>query len=747
MTKAGAPSCVRESLTLIAMKWPLLLLLLAVVLPWRSAGEGLPAGEPPPVFSAKDRSLWSIQPLAEVMPPALESLRHPEWVRTEVDRFIAEKHDRYGLEPAPEADARDLLRRVYFDLIGLPPTLEEIRAFAATAPGPERDQAYEAIVDDLLQSPRYGERWAQHWFDLTRFAESDGYNLDEYRPAAWLYRDWVIKAFNTDMPYDRFVREQLAGDEIAPDDPDVLIATSYLRNPIYEYNQRDVRGQHQLILEDLTDNAGEVFLGLSIGCARCHDHKFDPILQKDYYRLKAFFVPILWRTDLKLATQEQQAEFARQQAIWEEATAAIREKMDALTRPLLERNKRVAFERHREDIEAMMRKPPHERTPLEHQLATLAYRQVQHEEKIFNPLTALKKPEDKQAWQALNEQLQQFDHLKPKPLWEAFVATDVGPVAPPNPMKGKGVEDVAPGFLSILDLGEAPITPLSHSTGRRTALAAWITRPDNPLSTRAIVNRIWHYHFGRGIAGVPSDLGNMGEKPTHPELLDWLASRFVKDGWSFKRLHKLLVTSSVYRQTAQRRPTAAINAVDPENRLWWRFPPRRLDAEQARDAMLAVSGELDLTLGGEVKDREKSTRRSVYLPRLRNRPDEFLQQFNAPAGFVSVSERQSTTTPTQALYLFNGDWVLARARAVASRVSGPEELWQRVLGRELQPRELALAEDFLRERLVEEGRFAGAEGGALREQLATPEGTAAWQEALTDLAHVLLNNNEFFYLH
>lgn len=725
-------------------------LLAALPLSAEKADEAAPAAASQPdtpSFTAKERSLWSLQPLGDFPPPADSALPDPAWPRNDVDRFIAEKHARYALRPAAEASPRELLRRVFFDLTGLPPSWEQIAAFAATAPGPEREAAYERTVDALLASPRYGERWAQHWLDLARFAESDGYNLDGYRPQAWRYRDWVAAAFNKDMPYSQFVREQLAGDEIAPDDPDVLIATSFLRNPIYEYNQRDVRGQHQLILEDLTDTAGELFLGLSVGCARCHDHKFDPILQKDYYRLKAFFAPVLWRSDLKLATKEAERAFAEKQAAWEAATANIRAKMDALAGPLLEKNKRTAFERHREDIEAMMNKPVDGRTALEHQLATLAYRQVLHEVDIFNPLTALKKKEDKEAYKTLAEELKKYDHLKPAPLPDAFVATDAGPVAPPNPMKGKDGSDIAPGFPSILDPGEAAITPLPRSTGRRTALAQWITRPDNPLSTRAIINRVWACHFGRGLAGVPSDLGTMGEEPTHPELLDWLARRFVSEGWHFKKLHRLLVLSSAYRQTSQRPPDTALNAIDPGNRLLWRFPPRRLDAEQARDAMLAASGELDLTLGGPSARDAKTTRRSLYVAKMRNSQDDFLRHLDAPAGFISVSERQSTTTPTQALYLFNGEWVLARAKALAGRVSSPEELWPLAFGREASEKERALAEHFVRERLAEHGGFAGTEGGETATVLATPQGQSAWNEALAALAHVLLNSNEFFYLH
>jgi len=641
-------------------------------------------------FTEEQRKFWCFQPLAKVAPPQVAS----GWVRNDVDRFIAQKQAEWQLDPAPEADRRELVRRVYFDLHGLPPTPAQIDAFV-NDPSPD---AYEKLIDALLANRRYGERWAQHWLDLVRYAESDGYNADEYRPAVWPYRDWVIKSLNDDMPYDQFVREQLAGDEMAPNDPNVLIATEYLRNPIYEWNQRDVRGQWEIILNDITDTSGELFLGLSFGCARCHNHKFDPILQKDYFRLKAFFAPVHWRDDLKLATPEQKARHDEQQAAWEAATADIRAQMDALTNPLVQPKVQHAIAKFTDDLQAIIRKTPEERDAMETQLAGLCERQMERERRTFDAVKGLKSEADKMKYQQLAAQLKQFDNLKPKPLLDAFVATDAGPKAPPITMKTrKGDQEIAPGFLTLLEPGDPAIKPIGNSTGRRTALANWITRPDNQLATRVIVNRVWQYHFGRGIVATASDFGKLGEGPSHPELLDWLAERFVAEGWSLKKLHRAIMLSAAYRQTARRKMPEVAAKIDPANRYLWRFNPHRLDAEEVRDAMLAASGELDFKAGGPAEDGN-STRRSIYTMKKRNNQNELLRSLDAPAGFASIADRQSTTTPTQALLLLNGDWPLQRARKLAARSDKLEDIWTFALGRPPTESERQTAEAFLKRR-------------------------------------------------
>ncbi|WP_461526883.1 PSD1 and planctomycete cytochrome C domain-containing protein [Prosthecobacter sp.] len=657
--------------------------------PWPNEGAkqvAVPEGG----FTEEQRSYWAFQPLATVSPPPAGG----SWVRNDIDRFIAEKQAAQGLTPAPEADRHELVRRVYFDLHGLPPTREQVAAFV----NDPDSRAYEKVVDELLASPRYGERWGQHWLDLVRYAESDGYNQDAYRSGSWPYRDYVIRSLNEDKPYDQFVREQLAGDEMAPDNPDVLIATAFLRHPVYEYNLRDVRGQWDLILTDLTDTSGELFLGLSMGCARCHNHKFDPILQKDYYRLRAFFEPVQWRDDLKLATPAEKNVFAEKQVRWEEATAAIRARIEALAKSAID----ARVERWRasfsEDLQAMTRKPAGQRDALEKQLAGLCERQLTYARGEFNAAKDLKSDEAKAEYQALQEELKKFDHLRPKELPEAFVATDAATLAPATRLQTRqGEQEIQPGFVTIVDPKAPQIVPTATSTGRRKALADWITRPENPLSTRVIVNRIWQYHFGRGIVATASDFGKLGELPTHPELLDALTHRFIAGGWRFKVLHREILLSATYRQTARSEPDKAAAKVDPLNRFLWRFPPRRLDAEEVRDALLAVSGEIDMKAGGPAADGN-GTRRSIYTRKKRNSPNELLRALDMPAGFVSASERQSTTTPTQALQLLNGEWVLERARKLAAQVRGPDEAWLAVLGRPPTERERTLAETLLKER-------------------------------------------------
>ena len=698
-------------------------------------------------FTEEQRKFWSLQPVAKVTPPDAGA----GWARNEIDRFIAQKQAEMRLAPAVEADRRELVRRLYFDLHGLPPTQAQSDAFVRSAD----PRAYERLVDELLASPRYGERWAQHWLDLVRYAESDGYNVDFYRPSVWPYRDYVIKSLNDDKPYDQFVREQIAGDEIAPENPDVLIATAFFRHPMYEYNLRDVRGQWDVILTDMTDTTGELFLGLSFGCARCHNHKFDPILQKDYYALRAFLTPVHWRDDLKLAAPDAKKAFDEQQAKWDAATAEVRAKIDALTKAQVDK----AVERWRasfpEDLQAMTFKAAEQRTELEKQLADLCQRQLDYARKTANPAAALKTDEEKARYKALIEELKQFDVLKPQPLLDAFVVTDAGPHAPANPLKTrKGEQDIAPGFLSIVDPKPPKITPTATSTGRRTALAIWITRPDNQLSTRVIVNRVWQYHFGRGLVGTASEFGKLGEPPTHPELLDYLTAKFVAGGWHLKSLHRAILLSATYRQTARREPDETAAKVDPANRYLWRFHPRRLDAEEVRDALLAASGELDAKAGGPAADGNGS-RRSIYTMKKRNSPNELLRTLDMPGGFASTAERQSTTTPTQALQLINGDWLPVRASKLASRVKCVEEAWLAALGRPPDPQERIAAEAFLKKRIEaakpapavatakSEAAVTGFKGNTPRERLlvetSEKEGDEFTVEAVVNLRSIDTN--------
>ena len=638
--------------------------------PWPSSpGDALSSGamksRPRGGITAEDRQWWAFQPVRE---PAIPSVGNPAWLRNPVDAFIAERLQHEGLSPSPPAAPAAFLRRVTWDLTGLPPTLEETAAFEASS---LRDpvRAVSEVVDRLLASPRYGERWARHWLDLARYAESDGYRVDDYRPHVWRYRDWVVRALNEDLPYDQFVKAQIAGDELWPDDPErARVATAFLRHWIYEYNNRDVRGQWQTILNELTDVTGDLFLGLGMQCARCHDHKFDPILQKDYFRLQAFFAPLLPRQDLTVASEAEVASYRDRFAAWRDAAGDSLRELEQFEEPVRVCAEESALGKFPEDIQALMRKPESERTLLERQLAALAHRQVEYE---WARLATHLKKEEKEPYEALQKRLKEYAALRPEPLPAAFTVTDLGPVAPPVFLpKSRDWVPVEPGFLSVLDPRPAEIVrpdTAAQSTGRRATLASWLVAPENPLAARVLVNRVWQYHFGRGLAANSSDFGHLGEPPSHPELLDWLATRFVRDGWSLKQLHRWILTSATYGQAATAESTSATPAADPENRWLGRFPTRRLEAEQIRDALFAVTGELDLASGGPAVDAARP-RRTVYTRVTRNVRDPLLDVFDAPDSFSSTAQRNVTTTPTQALLLINQPFLVQRSRAFARRL-------------------------------------------------------------------------------
>ena len=695
--------------------------------PWPGQ-DATAAAKPRGKITNEDRQWWAFQPVRESKVP---NPADGGWARNPIDKFIFARLKAEGLKPSPPAGREALIRRVYFDLTGLPPSPKEVDEFVAD----QAPDAYEQLIDRLLLSPRYGERWARHWLDLVRYAESDGYKSDDYRPQVWRYRDYVIQSFNDDKPYNRFVQEQLAGDELWPDDPVAAkVATTFLRHWIYEYNIRDVKGQWATILNDLTDVAGDLFLGVGVQCARCHDHKFDPILQKDYYRLQAFFAPILPREDLVVATSQQSADYAAKLAKWKEAAGEVLEKIEAIEKKYRAHAAKDSVAKFPDDIQAAMNKPVAERTPFEHQIAELAYRQVQYE---FDRLDAKIKGDDKETLDALRKKLKEFDALKPEPLPPAFTVTDVGPVASPTVVpKGKNAQTVEPGFLSVLDEKPAVIKPVPtapNSTGRRAELARWLTQPDNPLSTRVIANRVWQYHFGRGLVASASDFGHLGERPTHPELLDWLTTQFVKQGWSFKKLHRLILTSATYRQAAVGATPEVARLKDPENRLLWRMNTRRLDAEQIRDTILIATGELDLKMGGAAVEYSKP-RRTIYSRVTRNIRDPLLEVFDAPDNFFSTAQRNTTTTPTQALLLINSQMMLQHARAFAAhltkeRTAHNEELvttaYRLTFGRKPDATELKSALAFLEaqgQRVPEEKPKAAP---FLAEKLPYREGKAA----------------------
>jgi hypothetical protein len=696
-------------------------------------------------FSDADRQYWAFQPPRMVEPP---DVAHAElelqtagrintpWCRTDVDRFALAALAKSGLTPAPQADRITLIRRVTQGITGLPPTPEEVDAFLSD----DSPEAYSTLVNRLLDSPRYGEHQARLWLDLVRYAESDGYKQDAYRPSAWRYRDYVVDSFNADKPYDRFLCEQLAGDELDPGNPEALIATGFYRQGIYEYNQRDVRGQWRDILNDVTETFSDVFLSLSVGCARCHDHKFDPILQKDYYRLRGFFVGLKF-VDGPAAPPEQEAAYNEQHDAWLAATADVRGRLDDFTRTHFSKIENNAISKFAPDLQEVWNRPREERNAEDMQIAALMQKQVDVE---FDNFPRSLKGEKKEQWEALQQELSAFDDQKPAELPQALMVGEFCPQAPSVCIPDKErLGEIAPGFLSVLSEAPAEIEPLPNSpgtSGRRAALAKWLTRPDHPLTSRIIVNRIWRMHFGTGLVPTTNDFGRLSEAPSHPELLDWLASAFVENGWSLKWLHRQLLLSSVYCQASNVDEAMAARGqqVDPNNRLLWRYPIRRLTGEQIRDAALMASGELDLRPGGSAT-KASDCRRSIYTQVIRNSRDPLLDVFDFPERFRSVGERHVTTTPTQSLFMMNGDWMAARSRKFAERIArdnpGGEDSRIQAAYRIAFGRPASLAEVERASRFIYEQR-----------QESSGAAEHAADAALVDFCQAILNANEFIYL-
>lgn len=690
-------------------------------------------------ISAEDRQWWAFQPLTNPEPPVLKD---DEWSRGDIDKFVLARLKRQGMQPAPRAERSMLVRRLYFDVLGVPPSPEELNAFLAD----DDPHAWENLIDRLLDDNRYGEHWARYWLDLVRYSESDGWNADFYRPDIWRYRDYVVDAFNSDKPYPDFVREQLAGDEIDSDNPEFLVAAGYLRLGIYEYNQRDARSHWDDIINEITDVTGDVFLGLSMSCCRCHDHKFDPLPQQDYYKLRAFFEPLIWRDNVVGATEKQKHEYAMQFALWEDATRGIREQIDALLKPYHDRKWLSTADKFPLDIQAAFYKAPEERTSWEEQMAYLVSRQFMEEG--GGPLSKIA-AEDKQRLEDLEAELAAFDELKPAPLPTLMTASDHTGAISPTLLPSDPERSIAPGFLAVMsNSAQPPIGSLrrpsrvrlvgtsalrSGTSGRRTALAEWIGDANNALTTRVIVNRIWQQHFGEGLVATSSDFGRNGTPPSHPELLDWLTTNFVQQGWSFKHLNKLILNSATWQQSAHHPRAEEYQALDPAESLLWRARVRRLQAEQIRDALLSCSGELDGSLGGP-SVVEDSPRRSLYLQSFRNKTDSFLHGFDVAKGLKSVPVRDTTTTPLQSLLLINGDYALQRARAMADRIL-----------RESEHAPLAA----MVERAVQLAWCRQPTADEMHSALAFLEATHREElssEHWGDFCHVLFNSNQFLYI-
>ena len=719
-----------------------------------------PLREGPTEVTDEDRQWWAFQP---VQRPVIPKVGDDQWSVNHVDRFVLDAMRARRLTPAPKANEQSLVRRVYFDLIGLPPSVDDLQSFSDQSATLGFGAAWENLVEKLLGDPRYGEHWARFWLDVVRYAESDGWNQDAYRPQIWRYRDYVINAFNRDKPYPDFVREQLAGDEIRRDNPEHLAAAGFLRLGIYEYNQRDARGLWNDIMNEMTDVTGDAFLGLSMGCAKCHDHKFDPILQADYFRLRAFLEPVIWRDDIVGATVAEKEAYAQQLTQWEEATESIRRQIDALTRPYIDRKWKSTVDKFPLDIQACFNKPIAERTSWEHQMAYLVSRQF--EEEGGGPLKSMKK-EDKAQYDLLQKELAAFDNIKPKPLPLLMTVTDFdGAVAPTVIPDTADAEPIVPGYLTVMvPANKSPVAApeaLPDSTGRRTELAEWIGDGHNPLTMRVMVNRIWQQHFGRGIVATPSDFGHLGLAPTHPELLDWLVTEFVEHNFSMKHLHRLILSSSTWQQSAHHPDASDYQQIDPADSFLWRTRIRRLSAEQIRDAMLMCSGELDQKRGGPSVE-SKVPRRAIYVKSFRNTPDPFMSAFDIANGLQSTSERTATTTPVQSLLMINGDYPLGRAKKFAERIarmySTPEEqlnyAFEMAWGRRPTQAELNWSLQFLTSDCTSPGEVQFADSSAEQggEELEREPETAIRQteevqrQRLIDFCHVIFNSNEFLYI-
>lgn len=693
-----------------------------------------------------DRQWWAFQPLDRSLPPAVEipvALSH--WRDNPVDQFVYAKMSAAGITPAPQADDRVLLRRLYLDVTGLPPSPEQIDAYVEDlSPG-----RWPALVDSLLDSPAYGEHWARHWLDLVRYSESDGWNQDAYRPHIWRYRDWVVDALNGDMPYPEFVRKQIAGDEMPSTesgddtnaDPQGLAAAGYLRLGIYEYNQRDARGLWNDVMNEITDVTGDAFLGISMGCARCHDHKFDPIPQQDYFALRSFFEGISWRDDLVAATESQELDYKAKNAKWLAATEAIRSEIAKVEKQYVDRKWVSTVDKFPLDIQACFHMPVADRTSWQNQMAYLVSRQ--YLEEGGGPFKSLAKA-DAATRDKLLAELAQFDAIKPKPLPPLMTVTDFdGMISPTFIPEEASRTAIAPGHLTVMQhLEELRSDAAADSwqirkgtSGRRTALARWIGSKHNPLTTRLVVNRIWQQHFGRGLVSTSSDFGTQGTMPSHPQLLDWLTASFVDGGWKTKDLHRLILNSAAWKQATDHPNATEYTLLDPSENLLWRWRVRRLSAEQIRDAMLLASQELKQTVGGPSVE-ELQPRRSLYLKSYRNKSDTFLHGFDVANGLRSVAVRDTTTTPTQSLLLINGSYALGRARALASWLEKQHALDTRKIVRDAYLRCWSRFPSSEEEaRAIE---FLGVGSGEDQQPVS--------HEKLTDFCHVLFNANQFLYV-
>jgi hypothetical protein len=661
------------------------------------------------IFGGQRLDLWSLRPVKLQGVPSVDSLTaEPTTRRSPLDAWLQSGLPRSSELRVPEAESRTLIRRLSLDLTGLPPSVEDVESFEREcvqelrSAGGSASQAYERLVDRLLASPRYGEHQARQWLDVVRYSDSNGFDWDEFRPRAWRFRDYVIRAFNADKPFDRFILEQLAGDELLEGPPrdvseqDALMATGYLRlgphdNAAGLFNEQD-RSRAEL-MADLTETTGSAFLGLTMSCCRCHDHKFDPLLQADHFRLRAFFEGVKFADDLPLDLVADQAAIREHNAGLERQRDEVEVRRQTLLAPHRERLRAERLTRLTDEERQWLKDPddrhPEERRP---RVATLR-KQVEPKE---SELKAALEGDAKTLHAELEKQITHINSAR-REFTTGLLMTDqeTRPAETRILVLGDHKrlgQPVVPGFLSILDPNPAVIPkPANPKTlGRRLALARWIASPENPLTARVFVNRLWQQHFGQGLVDTPNDFGLAGSRPSHPELLDWLAAEFVRGGWSVKHLHRTVVLSAAYRQ-------AVVDPGSLSESLSFRRSPRRLSAEQLRDALLATSGSLQLVSGGSPvwpdlpaeilqanpaflddnatrtkgwypSPRERQSVRSVFLVQKRTVRVPFMETFDLPENSTSCARRTGSTVAPQALSLLHSPLAVEASQEMAKRV-------------------------------------------------------------------------------
>jgi hypothetical protein len=673
------------------------------------------AGKEDAFIGARGR-YWAFQKL---VPTPVPGPGHP------IDAFILDGLKRKQLTLSGPLDRARLIRRVTYDLTGLPPTPAEVDGFLKD----KSPTAYEKVVDRLLGSPHYGERWASKWLDVVRYADTNGFELDLERPQAWRYRDYVVRSFNTDKPYDRFIQEQIAGDEMFSGDKEALVATGYLRagSEHLVSGNIDPEESRQEVLTEIATNVGQTFLGMTINCARCHNHKFDPILQADFYSLQAIFAGAKGE-DTEIATAEEKAAWESAKKAYSERLAPVQTALKALAKPfeeqLIEKAKRALDPKLLEALNT----PQDKRTPEQKRLASDANAQIKP---AWDEVVATMPPEVRTERMRLREKLHEVEATAPDPLPQAYASTTSPKPAPESYVLRLGdphnrLEPVEPAVPYVLRAGYR-IPPASP--GRRAAFANWLASRDNPLTARVMANRIWQFRMGEGLVRTPNDFGTMGDKPENHALLDWLAAEFMQRGWSVKAIDRLLVTSSTYRQSSA--PDEQKSAIDPQNRLFWRMNRKRLEGEAIRDAALVVAGTLNPEIGGrpvripiepEVydlifteserdglwpvnPDRHVQNRRGLYLINKRSVRLPTLAAFDQPDAITSCPVRPVSTHALQSLSLFNSGFMQEVAHDFAARLEKScgkdrrcqiDMAWRLALARPPRAAETRLASEFLK---------------------------------------------------